>query len=145
MPGDVFEIELELPGPPAAVLACRAVLFDLDGTLVDSQVCVEKTWRTWGARHGIDAELLLQLSPGRQQHATIALAAPHLDPDAEAGWLRQAEEDCREGITPIPGAGRLLAALGSRRWAVVTSGVAPAGRDQAQRCRAAAAGRPGDR
>ena len=120
LPGDLAEIEL--PGPPATVIAGRAVLFDLDGTLVDSQACVEKTWRTWCGRHGLDAELVLQLSPGRQQHDTIALAAPHLDPRAEAGWLRQAEESCRDGIVPIPGARRLLAALSGGQWAVVTSG-----------------------
>jgi mannitol-1-/sugar-/sorbitol-6-phosphatase len=118
LPGDFAEIEL--PGP--ITLACRAVLFDLDGTLVDSQACVEKTWRTWCDRHRLDPELVLQLSPGRQQHATIALAAPHLDPAAEIGWLRQAEENCREGIVPVPGASDLLASLSPRQWAVVTSG-----------------------
>src|SRR5258708_5547760 len=79
LPGDV--VEIELPGPPSAFIACRAVLFDLDGTLVDSRACVEKTWRTWCDRHGLDGDLVLQLSPGRQQYATVAMAAPHLDPD----------------------------------------------------------------
>ena len=122
MPGDTDELELEFPGAPPTVIACRAVLFDLDGTLVDSRACVEKTWRTWCDRHGLDGDLVLQLSPGRQQHATIALAAPHLDPDTEAGWLRQAEENCREGLASVPGAIRLLATLPAERWAVVTSG-----------------------
>ena len=119
MLGDVLEIKL--PGQPSTVITCRAVLFDMDGTLVDSRACVEKTWRAWCDRHGLDNDLLLQMSPGRQQHATIAMAAPHLDPGVEAGWLRRAEENCREGIAPIPGARRLLAALHPREWAVVTS------------------------
>ena len=119
MPGDV--VEIELPGSPSAIIVCRAVLFDLDGTLVDSRACVEKTWRTWCDRHGLDGDLVLQLSPGRQQHATIAMAAPHLDPGAESVWLRQAEENCREGIAPVPGARCLLAALSAGQWAVVTS------------------------
>jgi sugar-phosphatase len=50
------------------------------------------------------------------------MAAPHLDPDAEAGWLRQAEENCREGLAPVSGARRLLTALPAGQWAVVTSG-----------------------
>jgi len=119
LPGDALEIKL--PGKPSIAVTCRALLFDMDGTLVDSRPCVEKTWRAWCDRHGLDADLLLQLSPGRQQHATITMAAPHLDPDAEAGWLRRAEENCRDGLTPIRGARPLLAALAPRQWAVVTS------------------------
>jgi mannitol-1-/sugar-/sorbitol-6-phosphatase len=102
-------------------MTCLAVLFDMDGTLVDSRACVEKTWRAWCARHGLDENRLLEISPGRQQQATIVMAAPHLDPDTEAGWLRRAEENCRDGIAPVPGARRLLAALAPGQWAVVTS------------------------
>jgi mannitol-1-/sugar-/sorbitol-6-phosphatase len=114
-------LEIRLPGPPVCVIACRAVLFDMDGTLVDSRACVEKVWRAWCARHNLNSDRLLQLSPGRQQRATIALAAPHLDPDTEAGRLRREEENCRNGIVPVPGAQRLLAALLPAQWAVVTS------------------------
>ena len=37
-----------------ARLTCEALLFDLDGVLVDSIVSVEHTWRVWAARHGLD-------------------------------------------------------------------------------------------
>jgi len=114
-------LEIRLPGPRLPIIACRAVLFDLDGTLVDSRACVEQVWRAWSARHGLNGDRVLALSPGRQQRATITMAAPHLDPDAEAGRLMREEESCRDGIVPVPGAQPLLAALPRAQWAVVTS------------------------
>jgi sugar-phosphatase len=121
-PAGPAELRIVLPGPAGAVIACQAVLFDLDGTLVDSAVCVEQVWTAWSARHGLDPAHVVPLSQGRQQQATIALVAPDLDAGAESGWLRRAEEDCRDGIAAVPGAAALLAALPPGQWAVVTSG-----------------------
>jgi sugar-phosphatase len=38
-------------------ITCEAILFDMDGTLVDSTICVESTWRAWAMRHELDNEL----------------------------------------------------------------------------------------
>jgi sugar-phosphatase len=116
---------------------CRAVLFDMDGTLVDSSSCVENTWRMWAAKHGVDIEALLAISHGRQNHETIRLIAPHLETPQEIAFLVQTEEDCHEGIAEIRGARALLDSMnamnsmGSKSskgskdsaapWAVVTS------------------------
>jgi len=35
------------------VRTVRAVLFDLDGVLVDSREATERVWRDWAARNGI--------------------------------------------------------------------------------------------
>lgn len=104
-----------------ARLACAAVLFDLDGTLVDSTACVEGLWRSWCARHGLDAEELLRISHGRQNRATIRAIAPHLDTPAEIAALQRAEESARDGIVPVRGAARLLRSLPGDRWGIVTS------------------------
>jgi sugar-phosphatase len=106
-----------------ARVRCAAILFDMDGTLVDSSVAVEKTWRQWAARHGIDAEALLAYSHGRQNGDTIAAMAPHLDRATEEAYMLRAEEECLDGVIAIPGAVALLAALATRAapWAVVTS------------------------
>lgn len=36
------------------ILTCRAVLFDMDGTLVDSTCVVERAWSWWAKRHDED-------------------------------------------------------------------------------------------
>jgi mannitol-1-/sugar-/sorbitol-6-phosphatase len=103
-------------------IRCGAVLFDMDGTLVDSSSCVESTWRMWAAKHGVDIAALLSISHGRQNHETIRLVAPHLETPEEIAFLVQTEEDCYEGIMEVRGAGALLDSMGAAApWAVVTS------------------------
>jgi sugar-phosphatase len=102
------------------VLACDAVLFDMDGTLVNSNACVEAVWRAWAARHRLDADALLQDAHGRQNQETILRFAPHLNTPSEHARLERAAEDCRD-VVAVAGAHALLRALASERWAVVTS------------------------
>jgi sugar-phosphatase len=111
-----------MPGarPP---VSCDALLFDLDGVLVDSTTCIVHTWRTWAARHGLDVEMILELAHGRRALETVRLVAPHLDACAEAALLAAHESRATAGVTEVPGARALLLALPRDRWAVVTSGV----------------------
>ena len=69
------------------VIRCAAVLFDMDGTLVDSSNCVESTWRMWAGKHGVDIDALLRISHGRQNYETIRLVAPHLETPEEIDFL----------------------------------------------------------
>ena len=117
-----FALSLRLcQGPIDEIIACSAVLFDMDNTLLDSSICVQKTWRMWAARHGLDAEAVLHLSHGRQNHETMRLVDPQLDNPVEHAFMVQAEETCVEGIVAVPGAAELLRQLPPERWAVVTS------------------------
>lgn len=110
-------------------VSAEAVLFDLDGVLVDSTAAVEEHWRAFAARHGLDAAALLANLHGRRMIDTMAVAVPHLSPAelaAEAAWLEQTEvEGAREGTLPQPGAQQLTAAMSGRPWAIVTSGTVP--------------------
>ena len=108
-------------GADRRVFTCEAVLFDMDGTLVDSSHCVENTWRLWAAKHQLDLTALLAISHGRQNHETIRMVAPHLATPEELAFLVHAEEECREGIAAVPGARALLDSLDGAKWAVVTS------------------------
>ena len=102
-------------------LRARALLFDLDGVLVDSRAVVERTWRRWAARHGLDAGPLLAVAHGRRVSDTLKAALPRLDPAPEVAWLDAAELEDFEGVVAVPGAAALLASLADQRWAVVTS------------------------
>jgi sugar-phosphatase len=111
--------------PSRGHLTCEALLFDLDGVLVDSTACIEHTWRTWAARHGLDGDALVRTAHGRYALETVRLVAPHLDARAELAALAAHEARATEGVFEVPGARELLAGLPSNRWAVVTSGVRP--------------------
>jgi sugar-phosphatase len=102
---------------------CRAILFDLDGVLVDSAERVEKTWREWAARHRLDADLVLAAAHGRRTVETVALVAPDLSMDEELRALETSEATNSDGVYEIAGARDLLQLLPLNRWAVVTSGI----------------------
>jgi len=102
-------------------LSCEAILFDMDGTLVDSKACVESIWKRWALRHGIDVHSLLQTSHGRRTEDTIKDIAPHLDIEAEATALQTEELAARRGIIAVGGSSQLLSRLRENQWAVVTS------------------------
>lgn len=116
----MLELTVPTDTTPLAI-TCEAVLFDMDGTLVDSSQCVERTWRLWADRHRLDIDALLAISHGRQNHETIRLIAPQLETAEEIAFLVRTEEGCREGIVAVPGARVLLDALAAGHWAVVTS------------------------
>jgi sugar-phosphatase len=102
---------------------CRAILFDLDGVLVDSAERVEKTWRQWATRHGLDPEHVIAMAHGRRTIETVRLVAPALSIDAELAALEASEATNPDGVHEIAGARELLQLLPVNRWAVVTSGI----------------------
>ena len=104
-------------------LSCSAILFDLDGVLVNSAGCVERTWRRWAAKHGLDPERVIALAHGRRTVETVQLFTPHLDPIAEGAALAASEAATTEGVFEIPGARELLQRLPKTSWAIVTSGI----------------------
>ena len=109
----------------------------MDGTLVDSHVGVERTWRRWATLHGLDPEPLIRSAQGRRTRESMADLVPLSDLDREVAWLDAAEFDDLDGTVEVPGAAALLAELPPAIWAVVTS----AGRELARR-RLSAAGLP---
>jgi sugar-phosphatase len=101
---------------------CRAILFDLDGVLVDSTAYVEDQWRRWAKSKGLPEEPFLRVCHGRRALETIRLAAPHLDAEAEVAAF-QPDDGAPGGIIrALEGAPRLLEALPAGSWAVATSG-----------------------
>jgi sugar-phosphatase len=111
---------------------CRAILFDLDGVLVDSTAYIEDQWRRWATAKGLAAEPFLQVCHGRRAVETIRLAAPELDAEAEVAAFKPEDRvDCR-ALTPTVGAVRLVGMLPLESWAVATSGPRVVARERLQ-------------
>ncbi len=103
-------------------LNCQAILFDLDGTLVDSAIRVQRLWIEWSKRRGIDTAWLLEVMHGRRADETIRIVAPHLSLQDEFQALEAEEIADMEGVRSYPSAVDLLGALSPHQWAIVTSG-----------------------
>lgn len=108
--------------PAGTVIAAKALIFDMDGTLVDSTPVIAGLWRRWAARHGVDPVEVLAASPGRRAIETVRIFAPlGIDAPAEAAALARAAAEETEGLTAVPGAVNLLRSVQRTGWAVVTS------------------------
>lgn len=103
------------------MLKCSAVLFDLDGVLVDSTPAVERVWRGWAEEHGLDPDYVVQWAHGRRSVETIRRVAPHMDALSENLKVEQREIEDLEGVRAIEGAAELLASIPPDHWTVVTS------------------------
>lgn len=103
------------------------LLFDLDGTLVNSLDFVEASWSAWAQRKGVNAEQVRHYLHGKPALSTLR----HFMPDAsdaviEQEFLQLEDYEARhtQGITPVAGAVEFLThleALGVP-WGIVTSG-----------------------
>jgi sugar-phosphatase len=100
---------------------CDAILFDMDGTLVDSTLCVEGIMGRWAQKHGLDRDLVVELSHGRRTIDCVREVVPHLDVEEEANAIDVEELITKEGLVAVPGAQRLLSKLKPHQWAIVTS------------------------
>ena len=89
---------------PFGSITCKAILFDLDGVLVDSRPCIELVWHEWARRHDLDAATILRVAHGRRTSETVREVAPQLDAATEAAALDAMEEVEERGITQAPGA-----------------------------------------
>jgi len=102
-------------------IACAAVLFDLDGVLIDSTPAVARVWSQWALSHGFDPQQVVAHAHGRPSISTIRDYLPNADHEAENRIVESAEIADLDGVIPLPGALQLLASLPENRWTIVTS------------------------
>jgi len=103
------------------IFSCSAVLFDLDGVLVDSTRVVDREWRRWAQRKGVDGDAVMAIAHGVRTIEVIRRVAPHLDAEAEAAEIEN-EEAQDPGVFAMPGAVEVVRSIPAGRWGVVTSG-----------------------
>lgn len=104
---------------------CSALLFDLDGVLIDSTPAVERVWRQWAIEHGFDPEEAIHRAHGRPSITTIREYLPDADHETENRIVEQREIEDLEGVIALRGSRELLSALPLDRWAIVTSCTRP--------------------
>jgi sugar-phosphatase len=104
-------------------IRCSAILFDLDGTLIDTGGLYERHWRAWAMARGIDPGVVVALHFGRPAAETIRLVAPDVDAVAEAARYNTdlARDADTSEVQALDGASELLFGLPADRWAIVTS------------------------
>ncbi|QIY67328.2 HAD family hydrolase [Streptomyces sp. RPA4-2] len=106
------------------VLTARALLLDMDGTLVNSDVVVERCWRRWADRHGLDGDEVMKVVHGRQGYASMAVLLPNRPMEqnhADNARMLAEETADMDGVVPVPGAAEFLASLAGLPHALVTS------------------------
>ena len=104
------------------IFDCDAILFDLDGVLVDSTGSVTRQWRMWSEEHHIDPQRVVEIAHGVRAIEIVRRLAPHLDAKAEVERIEKREAADQEGVAVMPGAADLIKAVPEGRWCVVTSG-----------------------
>lgn len=109
---------------PSEQVQTRALLFDLDGVLIQSVGAVDRCWRRWCVQYDIPDAENFHVPHGVRAEDIIRMLRPEFGPEQVGEGLQVIEdmeaEDTAD-ITALPGAERLLSLLPADRWALVTS------------------------
>ena len=100
---------------------CSALLFDMDGVLIDSTPAVARVWHRWAIGHGFNPEEVVARAHGRPSLTTVREYLPNADHEKENREVERREIEDLEGVVPLPGTLDLLASLPENRWTIVTS------------------------
>lgn len=106
-------------------IGCSALLFDLDGVLVDSTPAVVRVWTKWALAHGFDPQEVVHRAHGRPSISTIRDYLPNADHELENLVVLNGEIEDLDGVVALPGTRDLLTALPPDRWTIVTSCARP--------------------
>ncbi len=102
-----------------------AILFDLDGTLVDSAGSVERSWRQLADRIGRPWQEVRPHIHGVPVKQVMAMLEPDMPPETVEElrlFMIESESTDTEGVVAQPGAAQVLDSLPPERVAIVTSG-----------------------
>jgi mannitol-1-/sugar-/sorbitol-6-phosphatase len=111
---------------PTLTLSARALLFDMDGTLVDSTAVVETAWTRLAERFGVDpVEVLAGIHGVRAVDSIRRWAPAGADIEALVAELTEYEISHASDTAAVPGAVDFLNALPVPAHALVTSAALP--------------------
>jgi sugar-phosphatase len=98
----------------------EAVIFDMDGTLIDSTPAVRRAWSLWASEHGLTVEDIAG-NHGVPSAGVVRSVLPAHRHDAAIARINALEIADIEGIEVLPGAAEALAALDDAKSAIATS------------------------
>jgi sugar-phosphatase len=104
------------------VLHVRGILFDIDGTLVDSAAAIERAWRSWAREYHVDTGAVIAACHGRRTEDIVAQFVSPQQRSAAAARQLALELADHDGVAALPGSREILDVLPHGRWAAVTSG-----------------------
>jgi mannitol-1-/sugar-/sorbitol-6-phosphatase len=102
-------------------IRCSALLFDMDGVLIDSTPAVARVWTRWAIERGLDPDKVVHMAHGRPSRTTIRELLPDADIDLEDREVERCEIADLDGVVLLPGARELLNSLPPDRWNIATS------------------------
>jgi sugar-phosphatase len=106
-------------------ITSSALLFDLDGVLIDSTPAVGRVWAQWARERGFNPAEVVAHAHGRPSLATVRKYLPLADHEAENREVERREMTDLDGIVLLPGARELLESLPPERWTIATSCTRP--------------------
>jgi mannitol-1-/sugar-/sorbitol-6-phosphatase len=102
--------------------SAHALVFDLDGVLVDSSVSVDRQWWAWVTANGLMERAANISYHGRRTIDTLRTFLDEDTAEREAAVIEAAEQRDLDGVSEVPGAKALLQSLPPTAWAIATSG-----------------------
>ena len=109
-------------GTGSLLLPVRAVLFDSDGVLVDSDASVRAAWSRWALEQGTDPDAVYAQVHGRRAADTVAALVPAGGRAEALQRIDRYELEAAGAVTAVAGAVALTSSMPAGAWAVVTSG-----------------------
>lgn len=106
-------------------IRCSALLFDMDGVLINSTPVAARVWSRWAVQHGFDPETVVNMAHGRPSRSTIRDLMPDSNIELEDKEVERMEMEDVEGVVLLPGARELLDSLPADRWTIATSCTRP--------------------
>ncbi len=108
----------------ACFFPARAVLFDSDGVLVESDESVARAWTRWARRYRLEPHRVAAMVHGRRAADTVDQLIAQKERQDALATINAYEVEDAESVVAIAGAPGLVASIPAHAWAVVTSGTA---------------------